>query len=276
MGAFKRLLSNKAAALGIFLITLLFLMIAIGPLLAPYNPYEQDFASSMNGPSWQHPLGTDTVGRDLLSSLIYGSRISLGMSFSGVALGSLVGIVLGLTAGYYEGVYGAVVMRLMDVIYSFPSIILAIILMSFVGKGAGMVGLTVAIYTVPIIARTTRGSVLNVKQQAYVEASHAAGSSDFNIIRRHIFINVMLPIVVLATLRLGTALLIASSLGFLGLGVQPPAPEWGAMLSKGRDFLWLAPHVVIFPGIAIAISVLAFNLVGDGMRDVVDPKTRYS
>lgn len=275
MNPSQRLLSNKSSALGLFLLTVLFFMVTIGPVLAPYGPYEQELNNALKGPSLKHPLGTDTVGRDLFSRIFYGSRISLGISFGGVSSGVILGILLGLIAGYYEGWLGSFIMRLMDVIYSFPSIILAIIMMSFVGKGAEMVTLTVAIYTVPIIGRTIRGSTLDVKEKEYIEASRAAGASDFDLIRRHILVNVMLPVMVLATLRLGTALLIASSLGFLGLGVQPPAPEWGAMLSRGRQFLWLAPHIVMFPGVAIAISVLSFNLIGDGIRDVVDPKTRY-
>ncbi|MFP4589437.1 MAG: ABC transporter permease [Candidatus Bipolaricaulota bacterium] len=275
MEGFRRILSNKGSALGLFLLVFLLFLVVFGPLIAPHSPYKQSLRNSLQPPSSKYWLGTDEVGRDIFSRIIYGSRISLGISAGGVTFGGLAGLILGVIAGIYEGKLGGLIMRLMDVLYSFPSIILAIILMSLVGQGAVMVALTVGIYTIPIIGRTARGQVLTVKNKEYVEAAVASGSATYGIVRRHILGNIMLPILVLATLRLGTALLIASSLGFLGLGVQPPAPEWGAMLSRGRDFLWLAPHVTTFPGLAIAISVLSFNLIGDGVRDVVDPKTRY-
>ncbi len=263
---------NKVAVASAFAVAS-FLLIAIGgPALAPYDPLEQDLTHNYGGPSFEHPLGTDDLGRDTLSRLIYGARISLGISLTSVGMGLVIGSVLGLIAAYYGGWLDSLIMRFMDFLLALPGILLAIAIVAMLGKGVVNTIIAVAIFSVPTFARLVRGSALSIMQLDYIEATKALGASDRRIIFKHIVPNALSPLVVQATLMLGTAILIASGLSFLGLGVQPPNPEWGAMLSKGRALIRTTPVVAIAPGITITIAVLSFSLLGDGLRDALDPR----
>ncbi len=263
---------NKVAVASAFAVAG-FLLIAIGgPALAPYDPLQQDLVNNYGGPSFEHPLGTDHLGRDTLSRLIYGARISLGISLTSVGMGLVMGSVLGLFAAYYGGWLDTVIMRFMDFLLALPGILLAIAIVAMLGKGVVNTIIAVAIFSVPTFARLVRGSALSIMQLDYIEATKALGASDRRIIFKHIVPNALSPLVVQATLMLGTAILIASGLSFLGLGVQPPNPEWGAMLSKGRELIRTTPVVAIAPGITITVAVLSFSLLGDGLRDALDPR----
>jgi peptide/nickel transport system permease protein len=250
------------------------LVAAVGPFVSPYDPLDQDLANNYAKPSVEHPLGTDDLGRDTLSRLVYGARISLGISLSSVGLGVIVGTFLGLVAAYYKGWLDTVIMRFMDFLLALPGILLAIAIVAVLGKGILNTIIAVAIFTVPTFARLVRGSALSIQELDYIEATKALGASDHRIIFKHIVPNALTPIVVQATLSLGTAILISSGLSFLGLGVQPPHPEWGAMLSKGRELIRTTPVAAVAPGISITLVVLSFSMLGDGLRDALDPRLR--
>ena len=258
-------------------ITLVFLFLAIwGPAIAPYDPYKGNLSERLEPPSREHWFGTDANGRDLLTRIIYGARTSIwiGLMSTGGALA--IGTLLGLTAGYYSGLWDAGSMLLVDVLLTFPTLVLAIALLSVLGFGVGNVIIAVGVSLLPVFARLSRSTTLSVKSQEYVTAARCLGASDWRIIRRHLLPNSVGPLVVQATLSIGLAVLAAASLSFLGLGVQPPEPEWGSMLSQAREYIRFAPHYIFFPGMALALFVLGFNLMGDGLRDVLDPKLRKS
>jgi len=223
----------------------------------------------------KRPLGTDELGRSILIRIIYGGRISLAISIGAVVLALLIGVPLGLISGYFGGTIDFVIQRITDVMLSFPPFLLALALVSVLGVGMKNTIISVGIAGIPHIIRIVRGCVLSIREQIYVEAAKATGTRDGIILFRHILPNVMVPIIVNATLFLGMAIIFAAGLGFLGVGVQPPAPEWGTMLSAGRSLLFAAPHVATFPGIAIFLVVLGFNLLGDGLRDALDPRLGY-
>lgn len=270
----KRFKRNKAAVAG-FIILIILLMVAIfAPYIAPYDPYDAQMQIALQKPSAQHILGCDELGRDVLSRIIYGARISLRVGLEAVAIALGIGIILGSLAGYYGGKIDLLVMRFMDIMLAFPSILLAIAFMSVLGRGIDNAVIAIAIVSIPEYARIVRGSVLSVKENDYVTAARAIGNSDGGIIYKHILPNVMAPIVVRATLGISSAILDAAALGFLGLGVAPPTAEWGTMLGMGRGYIWDAAHLLTFPGLAITITVLAFNLMGDGLRDALDPRLR--
>jgi glutathione transport system permease protein len=268
----RRFSRQKSAMLALCVMVVLFLLALIGPAIVPYNPIQPDYSSVLQLPSAKHWLGTDEFGRDMLSRIINGTRISLAVSLVSVFVGSVTGTVIGLTAGYYGGKYDVLVMRICDVMFAFPGILQAIAIIAIVGPGLQNVVIAVAIYSVPIFIRIVRGSTLALKNMTYVEAARAMGIPDREIIWRHIFPGTFSIVLVYFTMRIGTAILIAASLSFLGLGAQPPIPEWGAMLSSGREYLTSAPHAALFPGLAILITCLAFNLFGDGLRDALDRK----
>ncbi|HEX5503461.1 MAG TPA: ABC transporter permease [Thermomicrobiales bacterium] len=270
--AWRQLRRNYFAIAGGVVALLLALLALAAPLVAPYDPIAQDYNHLLEAPSRQHPFGTDQFGRDILSRIIYGGRISLSVGFLGTALGVALGVLLGIVTGYYGGWVDGLIMRLIDIQLAFPGLLLAITIVAVLGVGAQNVVIAIGVFTVPGFARILRGSILALKQQDFVVAARAVGVGDRRLMFGHLLPNAVAPILVLATLRLGTAILTAASLSFLGLGVRPPAPEWGAMLSDGRQFLQLAPHVVIFPGLAILLIMLALNLLGDGLRDALDPK----
>lgn len=268
------LFKNKAAVVGLFIILFLVFIALFGKLLMPYNPYTGDLSQSLKPPSSVHIFGTDEQGRDILSRIIDGTRISLRVGITSVAIALSIGIVFGSIAGYYGKSVDMIIMRFMDIILAFPSLLLAIAFMSALGKGIDKAVIAISIVTIPEYARIVRGCVLSVKENEYIQAAKVIGNSDFEIIFKHILPNVMSPIIVRATLGISTAILETSALGFLGLGIQPPYAEWGSMLGSGRGYFFNAPYIVWFPGIAITITVLAFNLFGDGLRDALDPKLR--
>ena len=268
----RRFLRQKLAMAAFAVIMGLFLLALIGPAIAPYSSIQPDYSAVLQTPSAAHWLGTDEFGRDVLSRIINGTRISLSVSLSSVFIGSLLGTLIGLTAGYYGGKYDTFVMRTCDVMLAFPGILQAIAIIAIVGPGLQNVVFAVTVYSIPIFVRIVRGSTLALKNMTYVEAARAMGIPDREIILRHIFPGTFSIVLVYFTMRIGTAILIAASLSFLGLGAQPPLPEWGTMLSAGREYLTSAPHAALFPGLAILITCLAFNLFGDGLRDALDRK----
>jgi peptide/nickel transport system permease protein len=270
----RRLKRNRAAIAGGIVVTLFVLIALLAPVLAPYPPNEGDLTKRLNPPGREHLLGTDSLGRDQLSRVIYGARISLQIQVVAVAIALVIGTLLGMVGGYYGGKLDNITMRIMDVLLAFPGIFLAISIIAVLGPGLTNLMLAAGIYSVPQFARIVRGSVISLKEKEFVEAARAVGENDLNILIRYLLPNSMAPIIVQTTLRMATVLLTASGLSFLGLGVQPPTPEWGAMLSNARAYLITAPHVATVPGLAIMLVVMGFNLFGDGLRDSLDPRLR--
>ncbi len=274
----KRLMKNKASVAGGFLI-LLFVITSLvitffGSSILTYDPVKVDVLNKLQAPSKEHWFGTDNFGRDIFTRILYGMPLTLKVGFFSVAMGGIVGVVLGVISGYYGGIVDTLIMRVMDVLLAFPGILLALAIVSVLGGSLTNVIIAVSIFSVPAFARIVRGSTLSVRKLEYIDAVRALGASNFRIIFKHILPNVMSPIIVQVTLRIATAILTASGLSFLGLGAQPPEPEWGAMLNDGRTYMKSAPHIILFPGIMIVIVVLAFNIFGDGLRDALDPKMR--
>jgi len=254
-------------------IVLLFVVLAIlAPWIAPHDPYASDLSAMLLPPSLKHPFGTDDLGRDILSRVLVGARLSLMEGLFSVFLAMVIGVPVGMISGYVGGRTDTVIMRMIDVLLAFPGVLLAIVIVSILGPNLINAMIAVAIYTVPIFARLARGSTLSVKEEPYIEACHSAGMRHSRILLRHILPNIANTLLVMGTLRVALAILTASSLSFLGLGAQAPSPEWGAMLASGRNFMLIAPHVVIFPGGAIVLLVLGINLFQDGLRLALDPK----
>jgi peptide/nickel transport system permease protein len=270
--AWNRFKRNRAALIGLLAVLLGTLLAILAPIVAPYDPVKMDLAVSRQAPSLQNLLGTDELGRDILSRIIYGFRISLTIGLVSVAVGLSFGVLLGSPSGYFGGWLDIVVMRTIDVMMSFPTILLAIIVVTVLGPGLYNAMLAVGLAQVPLYSRLVRGLTLKLKGEDYVDAARALGASHSRIILRHILPNCLSPLIVQATLNIASAILSAAVLGFLGLGAEPPTPEWGAMLSSGRLYMRVAPHISIFPGLAIMVTVLAFNLMGDGLRDALDPR----
>jgi peptide/nickel transport system permease protein len=271
LGALKE---NKTALVGLFVIAALVVLALIGPWIAPYHPLIPDPIHSLQGPTWSHPFGTDSLGRDILSRIIYGSRISIVIGLIAVSISLIPGTLLGLLAGFYGKRVDESIMRIMDILLAFPTILLAIFITAILGPNLMNTMIAVGIVYIPHYARIVRSTVLSLKEQLFVQAVRSLGGSNLRIISRHIFPNTLAPIIVYATMGMGTAVLQAAALGFLGLGAQPPLPEWGAMLSEGRQYIQNAPHVAAFPGLSIFILVLGFNLFGDGLRDILDPSLK--
>ncbi|MDU0205997.1 MULTISPECIES: nickel transporter permease [Paenibacillus] len=271
---YLKLRKNKLAMLGGYVILFYFLVAIFAPLLAPYDPYHIDLVNKLKPPSVEHWMGTDDKGRDVLSRLIVGTRLSLSVGFVAVFIGAFFGIVLGLFAGYYGKWVDTIIMRVIDVLLAFPGILLALAIVSALGPSLINVMIAIGVFSIPMFARIVRGSTLSVKKLEYIDAIRSLGASDMRIIFVHIFPNILSPIIVQATLRLATAILSAAGLSFLGLGAQPPLPEWGAMLSNGRDFLFTVPYLALFPGLAISTLVIGFNVFGDGLRDALDPRMK--
>lgn len=268
----RKLKRNRIALFGGGIILVFALVAVIAPWIVPYNPIKQDLRFSLEKPSIKNLLGRDELGRDILSRIIYGTRISISIAFSVVAVGLLLGVPLGLISGYWRGKVDFILQRFTDTMLAFPGFLLALALVSVIGVGFKNVVVSIGISSVPIYIRLVRGCVLSIREQAYVEAARALGTRNRVILYRHILPNTMVPIIVQSTLGMGTAILFAAGLGFLGLGVQPPTPEWGAMLGSGRSYIFSTPHVATFPGLAIFFAVLGFNLFGDGLRDALDPR----
>lgn len=270
----RRLSRHRGALVGLGIIGSFVLGALFAPLLAPLDPVEPHFDLRLQSPSRGFPLGTDSFGRDVFSRLLHGSQISLTVGIIAVAIGFVLGTPLGLVAGFFGRRIDDIIMRLIDVWLAFPGLLLAIGIVAVLGSGLQNVMLAVGIAGVPGLARLVRASVLSVKENLYVEAARAVGGSDWHILRSHITPNVLPPLVVLVTLRLATAILTGVGLSFLGLGVQPPTPEWGAMVAEGRAYLREAWWVSTFPGMATFLVVMGFNLLGDGLRDTLDPRLR--
>ena len=270
----RRLRRNWMAMFGLAIIVLIALTAIFADVIAPYDFREQNLRLVENPPSREHLLGTDDLGRDILSRIIHGARVSLQVGFVAVSISLVVGGTLGALAGYYGGNLDNVVMRFMDVLLAIPSILLAIAIVSAFGGGLLNVMIAVGIATIPVYARIVKASVISIKEQEFIEAARAIGATDLRIILKHIIPNSMAPIIVQGTLGVAIAILSAAGLSFIGLGIEPPTPEWGAMLSSGRHLIRRAPHVATFPGLAIVITIFALNLLGDGLRDALDPRLK--
>ncbi|OSA93526.1 UNVERIFIED_ORG: peptide ABC transporter permease [Clostridium botulinum] len=269
---FKLTISNRAALVGLIFILLIISVAILGKYIMPYDPYTGELSNSLQKPSVQHFFGTDEQGRDIFSRVIDGTKISLRVGIISVSIALSIGTIIGSICGYFGGKIDMFLMRVMDIILAFPSLLLAIAFMSALGKGIDKAVIAISIVTIPEYARIVRGCVLSVRESEYVQAAKAIGNNDFVIIFKHVLPNILSPIIVRATLGISTAILETSALGFLGLGVQPPLAEWGTMLGSGRSYFYNAPHIILFPGLAITLTVLAFNLFGDGLRDALDPK----
>ena len=275
LGEFWRRFRRQKVAMAALAVILVIAFAAIfAPWVAPFEPATPDYDHILEGPSLLHYFGTDAYGRDVLSRIIWGGRVSLTVGFLSVTLGAMTGVVLGLISGYFGGWIDGVLMRLMDVLLAFPGIVLAIGVVALLGPGIDNVIYAIAVFSVPVFSRLVRGSTLALKQTLYVQAARSIGVKAPMLMLRHILPGAMPGVIVYASLRLGTSILTAASLSFIGLGARPPSAEWGAMLADGRSYLGVADHVTLFPGIAIFSIVLAFNLFGDGLRDALDQKLR--
>lgn len=271
----RRFRQQRMALVAALLVLLLVFAALLAPYLVPFDAENYfDYDRLNEGPSLMHWLGVDSLGRDIFSRILMGTRISLAAGVFSVLVGGLIGTLLGLLAGYYEGWWDRITMRICDVLFAFPGILLAIGVVAIMGSGMANVIIAVAIFSIPAFARLVRGNTLVLKHLTYIESACSIGASDWTIIMRHILPGTISSIVVYFTLRIGTSIITAASLSFLGLGAQPPTPEWGAMLNEARADMVIAPHVAIFPSLAIFITVLAFNLLGDGLRDALDPKLK--
>lgn len=269
----RRIIRNRLVLTGLAAIVLLILMAVLADFVAPHDPEALNMKLKLQPPSLQAPFGTDRYGRDILSRVIYGSRISLGIAFSSVAIALVVGAVLGLVSGYFGGLWDMIISRVMDIIFSFPMLLLAIALAAMMGPGTGNAIRAIAIVNIPFFARVVRGSTLAVRQYEYIQAARVIGASHGRIIFRHIFVNVVSPLIVQTSITIAYAILVEASLSYLGLGAEILAPSWGNILNEGRSYLQQAPWISIFSGMAIMVAVLAFNLVGDGLRDALDPRS---
>lgn len=269
-----RLIRNRMAMVSMVLVLIIILVAVFADFIAPYPYDEIDMTARFEYPSWKHPLGTDNYGRDLLSRIIYGGRISLLVSLLAVALSFVAGCVLGATAGYFGGVYESIVMRVMDMLMAIPMFLLAVSVSAALGSGTFNSAIAIAVGFLPPSTRLMRATVLTIKEQEYIEAARATGSSQLRIIVKHITPNTLAPVIVDTTLRIGGAILGIASLSFIGLGVQPPTPEWGSILSAGREYIRDFWPIVTFPGLAIMVTLIAFNLLGDGLRDALDPRLK--
>lgn len=267
----QRFLQDKGAVIGSLIILVLLLMALAPDLIAPADPTDMDVVERLAPPSINHLLGTDELGRDIFSRVVYGARVSLLVGIGGVSSAMLVGSLVGIIAGLASTRVDNIIMRILDVFLAFPAILLALSIMAAVGVGFKSIIIAIAVVYTPRFSRVARGATLVVDQEVYIEAARAIGAPYWRIIRRHVAPNVAAPIMVQFTVYLGFAILVEATLSFLGLGVQPPQPAWGAMLSNGKAFMEISPWVVMGPGFAIMITVLAFNLLGDGLRDILDP-----
>jgi peptide/nickel transport system permease protein len=272
--AWRRLVRRRGAMVGLAVIVLVILVALFAPLIAPYDPATQSWSAVRKPPSAAYWLGTDEVGRDLLSRIIYGARASLSAGVISVGIAIAVGVPLGLVAGYAGGLLDGLVSRITDAMLACPFLILAIALAAFLGPSLGNAMIAIGVTATPIFIRLTRGQVLSVKAEDYVEAARAIGNPHPRIVLRHILPNVLPQLLVQATLTVATAIIAEASLSFLGLGQQPPAPSWGSMLNSAQRFLVNAPWMAVWPGLAIFVTVLSFNLLGDGLRDALDPRAR--
>lgn len=270
----KKFMKKKTAVISLIFILLLVVIAIIGPFIAPYDADTPDYFNLLSGPSAQHLFGTDEFGRDVFSRILVGTRLSLASALVAVIAGTALGTVLGLLAGYYGGVIESIVMRGCDILFAFPDILLAIAIVAIIGPGTINVIIAVAVFTVPSFARIMRSATIQVKSALYVEVAKSLGAKDSRILWVHIFPGTIQSMIVNFTMRIGTAILAGASLSFLGFGADVTTAEWGAMLSTARNYMSTAPHLVYAPGVMIFLTVLAFNLLGDGLRDTLDPKLK--
>lgn len=269
----KKVAQNRLALMGMIVVIVFVMLALLAPLLASYDPNQIDTAKAFLSPGQQgHVLGTDNYGRDLLARMLYGARISLIVGLGAVAIGGTIGIVLGLLAGYFGGLVDSVIMRVMDALFAFPFILLAITLMTVLGSGLMNVIVAIAVGNIPGFARMIRGQVLSVKEEDYIEVTESLGATHRRILFSHILPNCLTPIIVYSTMNVAGAIISEAALSFLGLGIQPPTASWGNILKEGKDFLIVSPHIAIISGLGILLSVLGLNLFGDGLRDALDPR----
>lgn len=264
---------NPIGCIGAAVILTVIVVAVFAPLIAPYDPTAQT-SKRLLSPSARNLLGTDELGRDAFSRIVFGSRISLYVGLVAVSLAFALGVTTGMLTGFFGGRIDSVAMRVVDIMFAFPGLVLAIVIAGLLGPGITNAMIAIGIIYAPVFARVTRGSVLAIKAEPFVDAARLLGGGDVHIMRRHILPNILAPLIVLTTLSLSTAILTEAALSFLGLGTQPPNPSWGIMLSNGRKFMELAPWLSVFPGLAIMITVLGFNFLGDGLRDILDPRLR--
>ncbi|HWG93810.1 MAG TPA: ABC transporter permease [Mycobacteriales bacterium] len=270
----RRFFRNRLAVVGLGLITLLVVVAAFAPWLAPHDPLRQDLTNTLAGPSGEHLLGTDVLGRDQLSRIIYGSRVAIVVGLASILIAVVIGVALGAVAGYFGRFWDSLIMRVADVFFAFPLLIGAIIIIVVVGRGVLPVVIALAVFSWATVARLLRSSILSVRESEYVEAARSLGASRWRIVTRHVLPNSLAPVLVYATFNVGTAVVATSALSFLGVGVSPEVPEWGNMIAAGRGFVGVADYLWIFPSVAIVLTVLGFVFAGDGLRDALDPKLR--
>lgn len=272
--AWNHLKQDKQALIGLAIISVNILMAIFAPILAPYDPVQIDPTVAFQGPNLTHLFGTDEYGRDLLSRIIFGARISILVGVISVGFSLITGSILGLISGYFMGVVDAVISRLMDILFAFPALLLALVFLVLLGQGIDRVMLAIGLVYTPSFARIARGAVLAERNKTYIEAARSIGTGDWTILLKHVLPNAAAPLIVQATLSLSYAILSEASLSFLGLGTQPPTPSWGIMLNKGRALMYYSPWLSIWAGLAIMLVVFGFNTLGDGLRDALDPSLR--
>ncbi|OBZ09734.1 peptide ABC transporter permease [Bacillus sp. FJAT-27264] len=277
VGIIRLLTSNRLSMIGLLLIIVWIALALLAPLLSPYSPIEPDVANKLTPPSVSHWFGTDNFGRDIFTRIAYGAKYTIWSGVAAVAISFCVGTILGAIAGYYGGVLGSIIMRVMDMFLAFPALVLAMAIAASIGPGLTSAMIAVSVVGIPEYVRLMYGQTMLLREKEFVEAGRAIGLKNSVILFRHILPNALAPLIVRATLGIGFAILISSSLNFLGLGVKPPIAEWGAMIAEGRQYIVSGEWwIVSFPGLAIATSILGFNLIGDGLRDVLDPRLRSS
>lgn len=274
MNVVRRFVRHPIGMIGAFIVTILIIAGLFGPQLAPSDPVAMNFDARFAPPSLEHPMGTDEFGRDMFTRILYGAQVSLKVGIISVTLATIVGTTLGMLAGYGNRILDEIIMRSMDVLFAFPAILLAIAVLAILGRGVENAMIAIGIVYIPIFARIARGEVLSVKNEEFVEVAIALGASDREILIRHILPNILAPIIVEISLSLSFAILAEAALSFFGLGTQPPDPSWGRMLSEGRSYFRQSVWMGIMPGLAIMLTVMGFNFLGDGLRDALDPKTR--
>lgn len=271
---FLKLIRKKVNLICLIILLILIFIAVFAPVLAPNDPLRQDYTSMLSPPSADYPFGTDTLGRCILSRLIYGSRISLSIGVLSMIISAFFGLLLGLPAGFFGGLIDSIIMRFTDILLSIPGILLALFIVAILGPSMNNVVIAIGISSVPVFIRLVRGTTLSIKEKDYVTAARALGQNNFRIMLFHIAPNIIAPVIVLATLRVAIAIMNAAALGFIGLGAQPPLPEWGLILSEARAYMREAWWFIVFPSVVLSITVLDINVLGDGLRDVLDPRVR--
>jgi len=269
-----QLIKRRTALVGLIVIAIVVLMAIFAPLVAPYDPMAQDIPAAFQMPTLSHPLGTDDLGRDTLSRIIYGSRTSLEIGVLAIALGGAIGVVLGMVSGYFRGLIDPIIMRIIEALLALPGLLLVIALATSLGMGMKALIVAVAVGSVPHFARLIRGSVLLTRELDYVQAARTIGAGNVRIMLQHIWPNCLQPVIVQGTLGIGVAILVAAGASFIGVGVQPPASDWGLMIAKGHQYVFSNWWLSVPPGVAIMLTVMGFNLLGDGLRDALDPRLR--